>query len=272
MAKNKANDFGLEITNNSKAGPAFSLPRSKTCIYKTDTCWRVCYGKGIRYQAPTQKAKRERNFRTCEFLLDAGGPQLLAENLTILIDQVRPIDWIASRIAGELTDVPWTFRIHDVGDFYSARYVEAWIEAVQKRPECSFWFYTRSFVDSELFKKLTALAGQPNCKGWLSVDSDNYSEGILAYSSAEARKWNLALLQEEEGRMPPDMVPAILTAGRPGEIVAFPKHHGGRHAPAVKADNLVICPQVLGAYPLQPNKSMQRPCQTCSFCLPVTTI
>jgi hypothetical protein len=117
MAKNKASDFGLEITNNSKAGPAFSLPRSKSCINKTNTCWKVCYGKGIRYQASTQKTKRERNFRTCEFLLNAGGPKLLAENLLILIDQVRPIDWIASRITGDATDIPWTFRIHDVGDY-----------------------------------------------------------------------------------------------------------------------------------------------------------
>jgi hypothetical protein len=83
-------DYGLELTNNSKVGWAFSLPRSKTCINATPTCKKLCYGNGIRYQSDAQKAKRERNYRTVEFLLKEGGPELLAENLSMLVDQARP--------------------------------------------------------------------------------------------------------------------------------------------------------------------------------------
>jgi hypothetical protein len=119
-----------------------------------------------------------------------------------------------------------------------------------------------------LFKSLTDLAQQPNCKGWLSIDSDNYNEGILAYSKATKETWNLALLQEDEQVMPPDMVPAVVATARAGELVSFPKHHGGRHVAPIKHDNLTICPQVLGAYPLQPSSRIARPCQSCSFCLP----
>lgn len=114
-------DYGLELTNNSKASWAFSLPRSATCIGATDICTRVCYGNGVRYQTAGQKAKRNRNLRTIELLLANGGAELLAENLVALIDQVRPIDWLAASITGKQTQTPWTLRIHDVGEYPESR-------------------------------------------------------------------------------------------------------------------------------------------------------
>jgi hypothetical protein len=96
---------------------AFSLPRTETCINATSLCKRFCYGNGIRYQTDGQKAKRARNYRTCEFLLAEGGPELLAENLSMLVDQARPRNWLTARIAGVKTDIPWTIRIHDIGDY-----------------------------------------------------------------------------------------------------------------------------------------------------------
>lgn len=110
-------DYGLELTNNSKVSWAFSLPRQETCVNATDVCKRVCYGNGIRYQSQSHKAKRQRNFRTAELLLEKGGPRLLAQNLVSLIDQAKPADWLAASITGEATLTPWTLRIHDVGDY-----------------------------------------------------------------------------------------------------------------------------------------------------------
>jgi len=129
--------YGLELTNNSKASWAFSLPRSATCIGATDICKKVCYGNGVRYQSNGQRARRERNFRTIELLLAKGGPELLAENLVALADTVRPSDWLAASITGMRTQTPWTLRIHDVGDFHSTEYVKAWSLAVRQRPLCS---------------------------------------------------------------------------------------------------------------------------------------
>jgi hypothetical protein len=110
-------DYGLELTNNSKVGWAFSLPRTETCINATALCKRLCYGNGIRYQSQGQKAKRARNLRTLQFLLSEGGPELLSENLSMLVDQARPRDWLTARITGVQTAIPWTMRIHDVGDY-----------------------------------------------------------------------------------------------------------------------------------------------------------
>jgi hypothetical protein len=213
--------LGLELTSNSKAGPSFSLSRADSCIHKTSVCARYCYGNGVRYQSQSSKAKRERNFKTCEYLLAAGGPELLAENLIMLVDQCRPSDWITARVNRVDTRVPWTLRIHDIGDFYSTDYVEAWIITVHQRPQCRFWFYTRSFVDDTLFKALTSLASLPNCKGWLSVDSENYESGILAYCN-EPQTWGISWLQEEPTALPPDMVPGILSSVRDGQLLTSP--------------------------------------------------
>lgn len=110
-------DYGLELTKNSKVGWAFSLPRSKTCVNATNICKKLCYGNGIRYQSDPQKDKRARNHRTVELLLAEGSPQLLAENLMMLVDQARPRDWFSAKVTGTRPNTPWTLRIHDVGDY-----------------------------------------------------------------------------------------------------------------------------------------------------------
>jgi hypothetical protein len=260
------NEYGLELTNNSKASWAFSMPRNKTCIMATDVCRKLCYGNGIRYRTPAQKAKRERNYRTVELLLRKGGPALLAENLIALIDQVRPSDWLAARINERETKTPWTVRIHDVGDWHKRSYVKAWRIAAQERPLCSLWFYTRSFQRKALFEELTELASLPNCQGWLSVDTENYEAGLLAYAQGRG-VWNLALLQEEEENIE-EMLPELTAKAGAKKIVSFPFHRGGYHVKPVQNAALFTCPAVVGVYKLEPNPSQLRPCQACSFCLP----
>jgi hypothetical protein len=259
-------DYGLELTNNSKVGWAFSLPRRKTCVNATSICKKVCYGNGIRYQSDAQKAKRERNYRTAEFLLNEGGPKLLAENLSMLVDQARPRDWLTARITETKTCIPWTLRIHDVGDAYSVDYVRAWFLVAQKQPACSFWFYTRSFIEEKLFAALTELAALPNCQGWLSVDSDNYNQAILAKCKDSAGVWKLALLQDKD--LLPEVLPALRDNVSGAEIVNFPVHRGGHHVAPLRDKILTVCPAVTGAYKLQSDKNVARPCQLCAFCLP----
>jgi hypothetical protein len=123
MVSARVHDYGLELTQNSKVGWAFSLSRSQSCINATEICERLCYGNGVRYQSEAQRHKRLRNFRTCELLLQKGGPELLAQNLIALVDQARPVDWLAAQISGESTNLPYTLRVHDVGDYPEVRII-----------------------------------------------------------------------------------------------------------------------------------------------------
>lgn len=256
--------YGLALTKNSKTGWAFSIPRKYTCIGKTDVCSKLCYGNGIRYQSPGAKQKRERNYQTIKFLLSKGGPELLAENLVYLIDQARPVDWLAAQISETSTEVPWTLRIHDIGDFPAIpEYIEAWALACNQRPDCRLWFYTRSF---QVLKPLTRLASLPNCQGWLSADSDNYESAIIAYATAP-KVWKLSILQEPLEKMPAEIYPFFLQYVVPNRIVNFPYHLSGRHVEPVQVDSITHCPQVLGQFLLNPG-SGEKPCQSCNYCLP----
>jgi hypothetical protein len=262
----KTLDYGLELTNNSKVAWAFGLPRTETCINATVLCKRLCYGNGMRYQSDAQKGKPARNYRTCKFLLAEGGPELLAENLSMLVDQARPRDWLTAKVTGVKTAIPWTMRIHDVGDFWSADYVRAWAITARKYSLCKFWFYTRSFLDLEVFEALTEFASLPNVQGWLSVDSENYELGILAKCKAPAGVWKLALLQDKD--LDIAVIPAFESLSVAGDIVSFPYHRGGRHAEPVRHGLLTLCPAAVGSLALKSQKDSLRPCQTCAFCLP----
>lgn len=52
----KTLDYGLELTNSSKVGWAFSLPCTETCIDEPALCKQLCYGNGIRYQTVGQES------------------------------------------------------------------------------------------------------------------------------------------------------------------------------------------------------------------------
>lgn len=249
-------DYGLELTNNSKVGWAFSLSRSETCINATEICKTLCYGNGIRYQSEPQRAKRRRNYRTVQLLLQEGGPELLAENLLMLVDQARPRDWLAARVRGTRPAIPWTIRIHDVGDFFSVPYVQAWQKVVNSRAQCSFWFYTRSFLDEGIFEALCELAALTNCQGWLSVDSENYGLAVFAKCKAPS-VWMLALLQDKD--LNTGVLPALTQSSKRGGIVNFPYHRGGYHVTPLRDRSVTVCPAVTGSYKLESNRNEPRP-------------
>jgi len=268
MASAQTHDYGLQLTQNSKVGWAFSLSRGQSCIHASSICKKLCYGNGVRYQTQGQKYKRSRNFRTCQFLLEKGGPELLARNLIALVDQARPVDWLAAEISGSETALPFTFRLHDVGDFYSCQYAQAWLIAIRSQPKCKFWFYTRSFQDKDLLAVLSAIASEDNCQGFLSIDSENFQQGLFAFASYPG-VWKLALMQQDAREISPELVPALQATARPGQVINFPYHRAGRHVEPLKLEPLVQCPQITSAaFPLTTSSSLHKPCQACALCLP----
>ncbi|MBK7841702.1 MAG: hypothetical protein IPJ49_29260 [Candidatus Obscuribacter sp.] len=258
--------FGLDLTMNSKVGFAFSLPRNKTCIDATEVCKKLCYGRGIRYQSVAQKEKRERNFRTIEYLLEMGGPELLAENLVLLIDHARPLDWLSAKLTGQKGSMPWTLRIHDVGDFHSSAYVRSWAIAARLRPDCAFWFYSRSFVTPEVFEALCELASLANCQGWLSADRENYRRQLVPTSRflvGRFHSYKTVITGWQRGFW--GRLRRVLGGA---DLVCFPYHHGGRHVEPLNEPGILVCPQVMGTFALESNAHAAKPCQQCQFCLP----
>lgn len=98
--------------------------------------------------------------------------------------------------------------------------MQAWALTAKKHSECKFWFYTRSFIDLGVFAELTKLASLPNCQGWLSVDSENFEEAILALCKTPAAVWKLALLQDSD--LHSDILPAFESLEAQVDIVNLP--------------------------------------------------
>ena len=116
---------------------------------------------------------------------------------------------------------------------------------------------------------LSQLASEANCQGFLSIDNDNFEQGLLAFS-AYPGIWKLALMQQEPDQLSTELMPAIRDSVKHGEIINFPYHRAGKHVLPLKAEPLTNCPQITtNAYPLQTNRSLPKPCQSCSLCLPV---
>jgi hypothetical protein len=268
MVAARKHDYGLELTQNSKVGWAFSLARKESCIDATEICKSLCYGNGVRYHSDAQKHKRLRNYRTCEYLVAKGGPELLACNLVAIVDQARPVDWLAAQISGEETNLPYTLRIHDIGDFFSSQYAKAWQLAVRQRPQCKFWFYTRSFLQPHLLAALSELAAEPNCQGFLSIDNDNFEQGLHAFA-AYPGIWKLAFMQQKEDELSGLLLPALKKTASMGDVISFPVHRGGHHVKPIWTEPLTICPQITtNAFPLQSSRAQIKPCQACRLCLP----
>lgn len=264
--ESKVERYALEATDNSKAGPSFPLPPELTCDTATDTCWKACYKKGVRYNTAGSIAKRDRNFKTVEKLLALGGPQLLSEALAELVDEYKPKDWFVAKAAGAKTARPYTFRIHDLGEFYRCEYIQAWINTVSKIQNCQFWFYTRAFTVPDRYKLLSRLAALPNCQGWLSIDADNWMAGITTYRNAPQGLWKLALLQTPD--LPEGLLTALRNLAKQTDVINFPMHHGPRHIPALAGEPVMNCPEILGAFERTRGRESLRPCPRCQICLP----
>lgn len=258
--------YGLEATDNSKAGPSFALPPEDTCDTATETCKKACYKKGVTYNTPGSIAKRQRNFQTVEKLLLLGGPELLADALIELIDEYKPKDWFVAKATRTPTARPWTFRIHDLGEFYRTDYIEAWLIAVSKRRSCQFWFYTRAFRIPDRYRLLMRLAAQPNCQGWLSIDADNWMAGVGTYRSAPKGLWKLALLQTPD--LPDSLLSALRKLATKSDVINFPLHNGPHHILPLKGEPVMNCPEILGAFTRSRGRESLRPCPQCQICLP----
>jgi hypothetical protein len=102
----------------------------------------------------------------------------------------------------------------------------------------------------------------------LSIDNDNFALGLRAFA-AYTGVWKLALLQEDIRDLAQDLLPAIQENVSAGQIISFPYHRAGHHVIPLKREPLTLCPQITTtAFPLQTSKSIAKPCQLCSLCLP----
>ncbi len=138
---------------NTKLGvvSSFSLPILKTCPGKTEFCSRLCYGLKGRFAHKKLRDIFQNN-------LKASWQADFAEGM------VRQL----------LKTKPDAFRLHVLGDFYSVKYIEKWIEIAGKLPYVKFFGSTRSWRVPELRDAVERFRDLPNTYLRASVDFSHF--------------------------------------------------------------------------------------------------
>jgi hypothetical protein len=228
---------GMLSRADKKVGPAdrvraFNLPLADTCYRRVNgnqiaspLCQSVCYAHDLKPSAHTRAQ------------LNMG----IAER-----------DDFAALMTGAILDSGVSeFRIHSFGEFFSAKYIESWIQVVKASPQVRFWCFTRAWRRIDLLPSLRQLAALPNMKLLFSWDR---STGDPPTTDEIENAW-LAVADN-------DVPPSPCT-------IAFRARRDLRHnttmnpIPLKLLGNSTVCPHENGATANPP------PCIECNICLPV---
>lgn len=142
----------LLVLGNAKLGRSlvwsFSLPAGDTCPGKSAACSAACYAKSGNYNRYSVQQKYATN------LARSKDPGFVGDILTELRKTAATV-----------------VRVHGSGDFYSPEYAEKWLDVVRRRRTTTFYFYTRSWMDSTIRPILAGMAIESNCHAWYSWDA-----------------------------------------------------------------------------------------------------
>ena len=129
----------------------WSLPadRESVCVGASSLCHKFCYARKGHYNRSSVK-------------------KFLANNL---VESMRSdfVTWIGWQLRTMFVIV---LRVHASGDFYSAEYVDKWVDIAKRNPKVLFFAYTRSWREAELRPSLERLASLSNFRLWLSCDME----------------------------------------------------------------------------------------------------
>ncbi len=138
---------------------SFDLPAIKTCPGRTLECARDCYAVNMMKAYPNVAKKYERNLELARMGLDF-------------------VKYMIANIPANCQ-----FRIHVSGDFYSGYYTSQWRWIAESRPDVTFYAYTRSWRDLEIFAPIMQLNALPNVNVNLSVDDETGAPRLHAMQS-----------------------------------------------------------------------------------------
>lgn len=143
----------------------FGLPAGSqySCGGMTDVCGQICYANNLERAFPSVKKNLLHNWDLLKDAPKATAYALLAEMLDDFVTQSKK------------RDLELIFRIHWDGDFHSADYVDAWIEAIQQFGHVQFWVYTRQAFAAVALHK----ANLPNLSLYFSTDRTNRPVGEM---------------------------------------------------------------------------------------------
>lgn len=153
---------------------SFGLPAITSCPGRTPICEQVCYTHKLTCMYKDVQPVLDENLRHVNMRCDS-----------------RDYHTLRCELMGMVRYYP-EFRIHWSGDFHRVDYAQVWRDVILcEMPNTRFWCYTRSFQFVPLFQ------GLPNLRLYLSLDKDNWDEGLMVWKD---NPWTLISTMGMEDR------------------------------------------------------------------------
>ncbi|MDP6991350.1 MAG: hypothetical protein QGF89_01540 [Candidatus Marinimicrobia bacterium] len=171
----------------------FTLPAGHTCPGAKD-----CLSRADRQTGKIQDGP-DTQFRCFAASAEATYPSLrkmVWHNLGLLKDSlVDGVDACADLICESLPKKFDIMRVHVGGDYFNAKYLQAWIEVAKRNPDKVFYSYSKSlhfFKQFALPENLVLTASRGGKHDEL-IDLHGWKEALVVYSEQEAKERDLEI-------------------------------------------------------------------------------
>jgi len=171
----------------------FTLPAGWTCPGAKDCLSRADRATG------KVKDGDETEFRCFMASAEARSPslrELVWHNLGLIKDSlVDGVDACADLICESLPNKFDIMRVHVGGDYFSKKYLQAWIEVAKRNPDKIFYSYSKSlhlFKEFALPENLVLTASRGGKYDDL-IDLHGWKEALVVYSEQEAKQKGLEI-------------------------------------------------------------------------------
>ena len=170
----------------------FTLPAGYTCPGAKD-----CLAFADR-ETGKVKDGADTDFRCFMASAEARSPSLrkaVWHNLELLKDALKNgVKACADLICDSLPDAD-VYRVHVGGDYFSKKYLQAWIEVATRNPDKIFYSYSKSlrFLSDVMRPKNLVLTASRGGKYDELIDQHGWKEALVVYSEKEAEEKGLEI-------------------------------------------------------------------------------
>jgi hypothetical protein len=170
----------------------FTLPAGYTCPGAKD-----CLAFADR-ETGKVKDGADTDFRCFMASAEARSPSLrkaVWHNLELLKDALKNgVKACADLICDSLPDAD-VYRVHVGGDYFSKKYLQAWVEVATRNPDKIFYSYSKSlrFLSDVMRPKNLVLTASRGGKYDELIDQHGWKEALVVYSEKEAEEKGLEI-------------------------------------------------------------------------------
>jgi len=193
----------------------FSLPSGWTCPGAKD-----CLSRANKATGQIEDGK-DTEFRCFQASAEAVYPSLRAM-VWHNFDLIRATKDVADLICKSLPDKFDILRVHVGGDYFSKKYLEAWIEVAKRNPDKIFYSYSKSlhFFKQYALPENLILTASRGGKFDNLIEEHAFKEAVVVFSEQEAKDKGLEIDHDDSHALGAESFALLLHGTQPKGSIA----------------------------------------------------